>query len=326
MSFVLQNTPHLAKLRRNAGIRSLLTETRLHAHNFVMPLFIHAGITGKNAIKALPGQYQLGLNCLDEEINTLSSLGIRAVLLFGIPDHKDETGSSSLRDDGIVQLAIRKIKTINPEMLVIADCCLCEYTTHGHCGIMCGETLDHEKTLPIISAQAVSLAAAGADWIAPSGMIDGMIKALRSNLDAYNFQHISLLSYAVKYSSALYRPFREATLGTPLFGDRQSHQLNPANIREALRETRRDVEEGADLLMVKPAGWYLDVITKVKHTFSELPLVAYQVGGEYCMIKMAAQAGFLDEESTMYESLLAIKRAGADLIISLFAKDIAKLL
>lgn len=316
----------LSKLRKNKQIREMLTETRISPSQFIMPLYIHEGLNEKKAIHTMPGQYQLSINNLEEEIASLNECGINSVILFGIPQEKDEHGRKSLANNAIVQRAIAKIKEIDTNMLVVADCCLCEYTSTGHCGVVKGDVLDHISTLEIIAEQAISLARAGADWIAPSGMIDHMVKGIREALDNAGYEDRAILSYSVKYTSSLYAPFREATEGAPKFGDRKHHQLNPANINEAMREAHLDVEEGADILMVKPAGFYLDVIAKVKQKYPEIPLAAYQVGGEYSLIKAAAKAGFVDEDETIYESLLAIKRAGADIIISMFAKDVMRVL
>ncbi|MGQ3892372.1 porphobilinogen synthase [Legionella sp. CNM-4043-24] len=316
----------LKRLRQTAAARAMVQETRLHPQQFIAPLFISECHSEKNAIKSMPGQYQLPLNALDQEIKELSELGIPAVLLFGLPAEKDAIGSASLRDDGIIQQAIRRIRQCNPDMLIITDLCFCEYTDHGHCGVLCGEQIDNDKTLALLGQQAVSHARAGADWIAPSSMTDGMVTAIRQALDDAGFHNTAILSYAVKYSSCLYGPFREAAQGAPQFGDRKSYQMNPANSHEALREAALDIQEGADLIMVKPAMNYLDIIYRLKQTHPEVPLCAYQVSGEYAMIKYAATQGLINEEQAMLESLTAIKRAGADLIISYFAKDAARYL
>ena len=274
----------------------------------------------------MPGQYQLSLNCLPKEIQTLSNLGIPAVLLFGIPKSKDSCGSESFNDAGIIQQAIQTIRSINKDLVIITDLCFCEYTDHGHCGVLEGQNIDTDKTLELLGKQAVSHAKAGADWVAPSGMTDGMVTAIRQALDDASFQHIPILSYSAKYCSCLYGPFREAAQGAPQFGDRKAYQMDPANSEEALRETALDLEEGADMIMVKPAGFYLDIIAKMKQNFPDVPLCAYQVSGEYSMIKCAAKNQLINEEQAMVESLTAIKRAGADFIISYFAKDIARFL
>ena len=319
-------TLRMKRLRKTATIRNMVRETHLHTSQLIAPLFIHAGLTQKQAISAMPGHYQLSLQDLDDEITTISKLGIPAVLLFGIPSYKDASGSASLSADGIVQQAIQRIKRINPDLLVIADVCFCEYTDHGHCGMLQGDQIDNDATLIQLGHQAVSYAQAGADWVAPSAMADGMVGTIRQALDSHGFDDVAILSYAVKYSSHLYGPFREAALGAPKFGDRKSYMMDPANGRESVREATLDLQEGADLLMVKPAMLYLDVIYRIKQQFPEVPLCAYQVSGEFAMIKAAAQNNWLNEEDVMLESLTAIRRAGADLIITYFAKDVARVL
>ena len=323
---MIQLPLRMKRLRKSATVREMLQETHLHIEQFIAPLFIHAGLEKKQAIASMPGYFQLSLNDLDQEITTLSELGIKAVILFGIPSFKDAMGSASLQDDGIIQLAIRKIKALNPNLLVIADLCFCEYTDHGHCGILKGEFIDNDLTLNYLGQQAISYAKAGADWIAPSAMTDGMVAAIRQALDSADFIEVAILSYAVKYASSLYGPFREAALGAPKFGDRKTYMMNPANAREGLREARLDIEEASDILMVKPAMLYLDVIYRIKQQFPEIPLCAYQVSGEFAMIKAAAEHKCLNENDLIIESLLAIRRAGADLIISYFAKELAVLL
>ncbi|AHE66522.1 porphobilinogen synthase [Legionella oakridgensis] len=314
----------MKRLRRTPTVRAMIQETRLHPKQLIAPLFISETLVNKREIGAMPGQYQLTLNDLSEEIETLSSLGIPAVLLFGIPAHKDAKGSASLSATGIIQQAIRKIRSLNSDMLIIADVCFCEYTDHGHCGVLQQEIIDNDATLALLAQQAVSYADAGADWIAPSSMTDGMVAAIRQQLDANGHQDIAILSYAVKYSSSFYGPFREAAQGAPRFGDRKTYQMDPANAQEAIREAMLDLEEGADMLMVKPAMNYLDIICRVKQHAPEVPLCAYQVSGEYSMLKAAAAQGLIHEEQAMMESLIAIKRAGADLIITYFAKEAAK--
>lgn len=316
----------LKRLRQTDAARAMLQETRLHPSQFIAPLFISETLSSKQEIKSMPGQFQLPLDCLAAEIDELVMLGIPAVLLFGIPAHKDDIGSASFEDNGIIQQAIQTIRKHHPEMLIITDVCFCEYTSHGHCGVLQGETINNDKTLELLGQQAVSHARAGADWVAPSGMTDGMVTAIRQALDHAGFYDTVILSYAVKYCSSLYGPFREAAQGAPQFGNRKSYQMNPANSQEALREAALDIAEGADLIMVKPAINYLDIILKLKQNFPQVPLCAYQVSGEYSMLKNAAACGLINEEQAMVESLLAIKRAGADLIISYFAKDIARLL
>ncbi|MCP0913074.1 porphobilinogen synthase [Legionella sp. 27cVA30] len=316
----------LTRLRRTPKARALIRETRLHAEQLIAPLFISETLTAKRPIGAMPGLFQLTLDDLPEEIASISKLGIPAVLLFGIPQHKDAEGSASWQEDGIIQKAIRKIRSINPDLLIIADVCFCEYTEHGHCGALKNQMIDNDHTLGLLAKQALSYAQAGADWVAPSGMVDGMVLAIRQALDAAGYQDVAILSYAVKYSSSLYGPFREAAEGAPKFGDRKTYQMDPANGLEAIREAALDLQEGADLLMVKPAMNYLDVILRIKQKFPEVPLCAYQVSGEYSMIKAAAAQGMLDEEQAMLESLLAIKRSGADFIITYFAKAAAQIL
>ena len=316
----------MKRLRKNAAVRTMVRETHLRKEQFIAPLFISETLSKKREIASMPGQFQLTLADLPAEIEALSLLGIPAVLLFGIPKEKNADGSSSLMPSGIVQEAIRAIRATNKDILIIADVCFCEYTDHGHCGVLQDEHIHNDKTLTLLAKQAVSYADAGADWVAPSGMVDGMVMAIREALDAADHQDVAILSYAVKYSSSFYGPFREAAQGTPQFGDRKSYQMDPANAMEAIREAALDLEEGADLLMVKPAMNYLDIICRIKQQFPEVPLCAYQVSGEYSMIKAAALKGYVKEEDAMLESLIAIKRAGADLIISYFAKDIAKLL
>lgn len=315
----------MKRLRQNPATRSLLQETRLHPSQFIAPLFINANITERQPISSMPGCFQLPLQDLTAEITEISALGIPAVLLFGIPTHKDAIGSAAWQDQGIIQQAILTIREVNSDIVIITDLCFCEYTDHGHCGALKGEKIDNDKTLDLLGQQAVSHARAGADWIAPSGMTDGMVAAVRGALDRAGFQDTAILSYAVKYSSSLYGPFREATLGAPQFGDRKSYQMDPANGHEALREAALDLAEGADLLMVKPAMLYLDIILRLKQRYPEVPLCAYQVSGEYSMLKNAAAQGLINAEQSMLESLLAIKRAGADIIISYFAKDFCRM-
>ncbi|MBL7479059.1 porphobilinogen synthase [Legionella bononiensis] len=316
----------LSRLRSSAMSRALVKETRLHPQHFIAPLFISEELNTPREIAAMPGQFQLDIDSLPKEIEQLSALGIPAVLLFGIPKIKDACGSESFNKDGIIQKAIKKIRSVNSELLIITDLCFCEYTDHGHCGVLKDKKIDNANTLHLLGKQAVSHAEAGADWVAPSGMTDGMVSAIRMALDAAGYQHVPILSYSAKYCSCLYGPFREAAQGAPQFGDRKAYQMDPANSDEALRETALDLEEGADMIMVKPAGFYLDIIYKLKQHFTEVPLCAYQVSGEYSMIKIAAQNNLINEEQAIIESLTAIKRAGANFIISYFAKDIAKIL
>ncbi len=310
----------LSRLRQNPAVRALIRETHLHPSQFIAPIFINEALSEKKAIASMVGQYQWSLNDLPEELDALAKAGIHAVLLFGIPKHKDQEGSASLKSDGIIQKSIRIIQKHHPKMLIITDVCLCEYTSHGHCGILEDATINTDRTLEILSQQAISFANAGAHWVAPSSMTDGMVGAIRHALDNAGHHNVAILSYAVKYSSHFYGPFREAAQGAPQFGDRKTHQMDFANAHEALREAALDVAEGADVLMVKPAMNYLDIIHRLKQAHPEIPLCAYQVSGEYAMIKAGAQLGLLDEHSAVFESLIAIKRAGADMIISYFAK------
>lgn len=316
----------LTRLRRTQALRDMLCETNLSIKQLIYPLFINANINTPANIASMPGQMQLSLNSLPYEIENISNLGITSVLLFGIPDYKDDNGNVSLDDNAIVQQAIRKIRAINPEILIIADVCLCEYTTHGHCGILKDERINNDATLMQLAKQAISYAQQGVDVIAPSSMTDGMVTYLRNALDAHGFTQVGILSYSVKYSSSFYGPFRQAAQGAPKFGDRKTHQMNPANINEALREVSLDINEGADMVMVKPAMNYLDVISKIKDNFPEIPLCAYQVSGEYSMLKAASNSGYINEDEAILESLIAIKRAGADTIITYFAKEAARIL
>jgi len=312
----------------------MVRETELNPADFIYPLFVRHGWGIQKEISSMPGVYQWSVDLLPAEVETVAHLGIPAVILFGIPSVKDGVGEENFAPDGIVQQAIRAIKDAVPEMVVVTDVCLCEYTDHGHCGLLnVGDDLPHphlpegyvlnDPTLEVLGKVAVSHAEAGANIIAPSGMMDGMVMAIRSALDSTRFEHIPILSYAVKYASAFYGPFRDAAESPPKFGDRKSHQMDPANAREALREAALDVAEGADMLMVKPAMPYLDVIHRIHQAHPELPLAAYNVSGEYSMIKAAAANGWLDEQAVVLESLTAIKRAGADLIITYHAKDAA---
>jgi len=314
------------RLRQNPAVRALLRETHLHPSQFIAPLFISELHQEAQEISSMPGMRQLPLAALADEINSLTTLGIQAVLLFGLPAGKDAMGSRAQDPEGIIQQAIRLIKQIQPELLVIADVCLCEYTSHGHCGVLDEQYIDNEQTLYALSEIAVSYARAGVDWVAPSSMTDGMIGHIRHALDNAGFTEVALLSYAVKYHSCFYGPFREAARGAPQFGDRKAYQMDYANANEALLEAELDVAEGADLIMVKPAIHYLDIIYRLKQAFPSTPLCAYHVSGEYAMVKSAANHGLVDETAAMLESLTAIKRAGADLIITYFAKQIAQFL
>ncbi len=313
------------RLRNTPTLRRMVRETTLRTDDFIYPLFIQHGVGVRDEISSMPGQFRLSVDQLEQEIKEIDKLNIPAVLLFGIPAEKDPIGLENFADGGIVQQAIREIKRIAPELLVITDVCLCEYTDHGHCGILDdhGYALN-DQTLAILQKVSVSHAEAGADIIAPSGMMDGMIQAIRASLDEAGFERLPIMSYAVKYASAFYGPFRDAADGAPKFGDRRTHQMDPANVQEAMREAALDVQEGADFLMVKPALAYLDVIQRVKSAHPELPLVAYNVSGEYSMLKAAAANGWLDEKGSVLEKLLSIKRAGADVIITYHAKDAAR--
>jgi porphobilinogen synthase len=316
----------MTRLRKSAASRALVQETRLDVKQFIMPLFISERITEPQAIQAMPGQFQHSLHSLPKEIESLSQLGIGAVLLFGIPENKNAIGSESFNQNGIIQQAIKTIRSVNKDLLIITDVCFCEYTDHGHCGVLKDNHIDNDKTLALLGQQAVSHAQAGADWVAPSGMTDGMVTAIRQALDAAGFYDVPILSYSAKYCSCFYSPFREAAQGAPQFGNRKAYQMDFANSAEALREAALDIAEGADMLMVKPAGFYLDIVSKIKQRYPEVPLAAYQVSGEYSMIKCAAAHGLIDEEQAMIESLMAIKRAGADFVISYFAQSIARCL
>lgn len=322
----IQLTTRMRRLRQTPALRAMVREVQLHPSDMVYPLFIKEGLTEKKEISSMPGIYQLSLNDLDDEIKSIEAHKITAVLLFGIPLEKDAEGICSLKDNGIIQLAIKKIKQRSPNLLVITDLCFCEYTSHGHCGVLEGTYVDNDKTLALLQKQAISHAKAGADVIAPSGMMDGMIQSIRQGLDDNGFTQVSILSYAVKYASSFYGPFREAGEGAPSFGDRRQYQMDFANKGEALREAKLDVKEGADMLMVKPALCYLDIIHQVKKALPEIPLAAYQVSGEYSLIKFGAKQGLINEEEAMVETLIALKRAGANFIITYFAKDINKLL
>jgi porphobilinogen synthase len=312
------------RLRRTQSLRDLVRETTLEPSDFVYPLFVVAGEDTRRAVESMPGIHQLSVDRLEDEARQLAALGIKAVLLFGIPAAKDPHGLESFADDGVVQQAIRALKAAEPDLVVVTDVCLCEYTDHGHCGLIddAGDVLNDE-TLDVLRRIAVSHGEAGADIVAPSGMIDGMVGAIRGALDEEGLQRVAILSYTVKYASALYGPFREAAEGAPAFGDRRSHQMDPGNGREALREAALDVEEGADGLMVKPALGYLDVVRSVRERFPELPLAAYNVSGEYAMVKAAAANRWLDERAVVLEALTGIRRAGADLVVTYHAKDAA---
>ncbi|MFC1966486.1 porphobilinogen synthase [Chloroflexota bacterium] len=313
----------LRRLRRTESLRALVRENRVEVGDLVYPMFIIEGRGIKQEITSMPDVFHYSPDQLPPEVEEVARLGIPAVILFGIPEHKDETGSSAYQPDGVIQQTIKAIKKTAPELLVITDVCLCEYTSHGHCGIVAGDTVDNDQTLPLLAKTALSHAEAGADIVAPSDMMDGRVKAIREALDEKGFQHIPILSYAAKYASAFYGPFREAAESTPQFGDRRAYQIDPPNVREALREVRQDIDEGADIIMVKPALAYLDVIRQVRNAF-DCPLAAYNVSGEYAMVKAAAQRGWLDEKQVVLETLTGIKRAGADIILTYHAKDASR--
>lgn len=317
------------RLRTSANMRNIVRETYLNVNDLICPIFTVPGTNIKEEIPSMPGVYHYSLDRLEEEINEVQRLGIQAVLLFGVPNDKDEVGSQAYDDNGIVQQATRFIKKLAPDLLVIADTCLCQFTSHGHCGVVHRSeatgnvNVDNDASLELLVKTAVSQAKAGADIIAPSNMMDGFVSAIRAGLDDAGFTDVSIMSYSVKYASAFYGPFRDAAHSAPQFGDRKTYQMDPANLREALREAESDVVEGADFLMVKPALAYMDVIRVVKDNF-DLPLVAYNISGEYAMVKAAAANGWINEQEIAMEMLIGMKRAGADLIITYFSKDVAR--
>jgi porphobilinogen synthase len=313
------------RLRRTDALRRLVRETHLHREDFIYPMFAAPGTGVRVEVPSMPGVHRLSVDKLVQEAKAAADLGVAAVLLFGLPQKKDDTASEAASSRGTVQQAVRQLKKQLPDLVVITDVCLCGYTSHGHCGLIHQGEVDNDATLEVLAQVAVSHAEAGADMVAPSDMMDGRVGAIREALDERGFEMVPILSYAVKYASSFYGPFRDAAECAPQFGDRRSYQMDPANLREALREAALDVEEGADILMVKPALPYLDVISQLAGEF-EQPIAAYQVSGEYAMIKAAAANGWLDETAVMLESLLAIKRAGADLILTYFAKQAAALL
>ncbi|MDD5435443.1 MAG: porphobilinogen synthase [Nitrospira sp.] len=315
----------LRRMRATATHRRMVRETLVSVDDLVYPLFAVHRNNVKNEISSMPGVYQLSVDNIIREAKEVESLGIPAVILFGIPDHKDEMGTEAYAEHGIIQQAVRAIKDTVPDLLVITDVCLCEYTSHGHCGVVKDGLILNDATLELLAKEAVSHAEAGADIIAPSDMMDGRVYAIRSALDREGFEHLPILSYAAKYSSAFYGPFREAAESTPQFGDRRSYQMDPANAREAMHEVALDIEEGADMVMVKPALPYLDIIRQIKDRW-DIPVAAYNVSGEYSMIKAAGRLGWIDESRAMMEALTSIKRAGADIILTYFAKDAARIL
>ncbi|HJX27237.1 MAG TPA: porphobilinogen synthase [Thermoanaerobaculia bacterium] len=315
----------LRRFRRTPALRRLVRETRLSPDNLVLPLFVVPGEGVANPVGSMPGVFQHSVDRIVETSREAFAEGIRTVILFGIPEHKDEIGSASWSADGVVQQAMRALSSQVPRLIKIADVCFCEYTSHGHCGVLHGETVDNDSTLTNLARQAVSLAEAGADVIAPSDMMDGRVGTIRKALDAAGFPDLPILSYAVKFASGFYGPFREAAESAPSFGDRRSYQMDPANGREALREAALDIAEGADMLMVKPALPYLDILAELRRRW-DLPLAAYHVSGEYAMLKAAAERGWIDYDRVLMESLVAIRRAGADLILTYAARDAARLL
>jgi porphobilinogen synthase len=313
------------RLRKNDTVRRMVRETSLSPDDFIYPLFATYGKNVRKEISSMPGCYQESVDRIVKHAKEVYSLGIPAVILFGIPEDKDETGSGAYDPHGVVQKAVRAIKGKVPDLYVITDVCMCEYTSHGHCGIIEGGDVKNDPTLELLAMEAVSHAKAGADMVAPSDMMDGRVQAIRAALDGEGYEELPIMSYAAKYASAFYGPFRDAAESTPQFGDRRSYQMDPANRREALKEVALDIQEGADIVMVKPAMTYLDVISDIRESF-DLPVAAYNVSGEYSVIKAAAKMGWIDGERAMIEVLTSIKRAGADLIITYFAKDAARVL
>jgi len=313
----------LRRLRYKEAVRALVRETDIKVSDLIYPMFVVEGRGIRQEIESMPGIFRLSPDLLPPEVEEIAKLGIPAVLLFGIPQQKDETASTAYHPEGVIPQAIKAIKQAVPELVVVTDVCLCEYTSHGHCGVVVDGEVDNDRTLPILAKTALAHAEAGADIVAPSDMMDGRVKAIREALDEKKLAHIPILAYAAKYASAFYGPFREAAGATPQFGDRRSYQMDPANVREALREVEQDINEGADIVMVKPALSYLDVIRRVRDTFN-YPLAAYNVSGEYAMVKAAARQGWLDEKKIVMEVLTAIKRAGADIILTYHAKDVAR--
>ena len=311
------------RLRGNESIRRLCRETRLSPDSLIYPIFVDESLNGRRPIPALEGQYHYGLDTVVEAVEECLAAGVGRCILFGLPARKDAQGSSAWDEKGVIQEAIRAIKKAYPDFYVITDVCMCEYTDHGHCGILCGEQVDNDKTLDVLARTALSHAQAGADMVAPSDMMDGRVAAIRAALDGHGFQNVPIMSYSAKYASAFYGPFREAAGSAPSFGDRKGYQMDPHNRREALKECALDVEEGADILMVKPALAYLDVIRECSDAF-DLPMCAYSVSGEYAMIKAASAAGLIDEYRIMCESALSVFRAGANMLITYYAKELAQ--
>ena len=308
------------RLRRTDALRSMVRETRLTRDDFVLPLFVCPGNGVRREISSMPGVYNLSIDETTQEVATAYDAGVRSIILFGLPESKDELASGAYAEDGIVQRAIRAIRQSSPEVLIMADTCLCEYTSHGHCGVVRGHEVLNDESLELLARTAVSQAAAGADLVGPSAMMDGQVGVIRDALDEAGFENVAIMSYAVKYASGLYGPFREAAQSAPEFGDRRAYQMDPPNAREAMREAEMDAAEGADILMVKPATIYLDVLRMVRERF-DLPTAAYHVSGEYALIKAAAQKGWIDEQRVMLETLTSIKRAGADIILTYYARE-----
>ena len=311
------------RLRQTANMRALVRETQLDVNDFIYPLFVAEGEGIRNEVPSMPGVFQLSLDQLNDELDEVTDLGIKSIILFGLPDVKDAVGTGAYHNDGIVQKATRHIKAHYPDLIVIADTCLCEYTDHGHCGVIEGSRVLNDPSLDLLAKAAVSQAEAGADIIAPSNMMDGFVAAIRRGLDEAGYTEVPIMSYAVKYSSAYYGPFRDAADSTPQFGDRKTYQMDPANRREAMREAHADIKQGADFLIVKPALSYLDIVRDVRNEF-DAPVVAYNVSGEYAMVKAAAQNGWVDEKAIVLETLTSMKRAGADLIMTYHAKEAAR--
>jgi porphobilinogen synthase len=321
----LKLTRRLRRLRRTDAMRALVRETRLSPETLMLPLFVCEGEGVRKEVSSMPGVFNLSVDETVKEVAAARTDGVRSVLLFGLPDRKDDVGSAAYDPEAPVQSAIRALKRESPETLVVTDVCLCEYTDHGHCGIVIGEDIANDPTVEQLVRAAVSHAAAGADIVAPSDMMDGRVGAIRQALDERGFEHVAIMSYAAKYCSAFYGPFREAAASAPTFGDRRSHQMDPANAREAIREVEQDIQEGADIVMVKPAVPYLDVIARVKDAFG-YPTAAYHVSGEYAMLKAAARNGWIDERRAMLETLTGIRRAGADIIVTYYAREAARAL
>ncbi len=313
------------RLRKNETFRRMVRENKLSVNDLIYPLFVVEGKNIKNEVKSMPGIYQMSIEHIVEECMEIEKLGIPAVILFGIPEHKDNFGSCAFNDEGIIQKTIKAIKENTKDLIVITDVCMCEYTSHGHCGVIKNNDVDNDATLNLLAKEALSHVKAGADMVAPSDMMDGRVRAIREILDKNGFYNIPIMAYSAKYASSYYGPFRDAAESAPQFGDRRSYQMDPPNSDEAMREIELDIQEGADIVMVKPALAYLDIIFRAKQTFNR-PVCAYNVSGEYSMIKAAGKLGWIDEKRVMIETLIAIKRAGADLIITYFAKEVVEMI